>query len=268
MVKTIMKTRHAFVLFSMFAIVFLLIKSPIYAHPSDHVKEAYRALSAGDLEKAETNLQKARFLSPGDARIQYDLGIVLYRKRDYSGAAKQLEFASKSTENSLRNDALHNLGNSFYRCGEFAKAVKAYTGALEVEENDQTRYNLEQAQKRLKEENERQSQLSSQPDQNKKGEQKDKQDQQSGSSGDQQKNGQNQGKQNRSDGRQGDEAKDQSGKEGNQPQNSQGEKPQGDNPSKDKQASGSREFPQPSISSGTNDLNEEQQKERSDVAMK
>jgi len=135
---------------SLAAIVFPL---PVFAHHSTDVAEGLALLEKGRLEEAESCLQKARFADPADPRISYNLGIINFRKRDYSGAISYWNGAlQKAQDPKLRSDILHNIGNAAYRTGNYAYAVEAYKSSLEIEENQLTRYNLEQAQRKLKEE--------------------------------------------------------------------------------------------------------------------
>ncbi len=131
---------------------FTLIHCPTYAHPSFDVNNALKALDAGDLDTAESNLQKARFEEPDSYIINYDLGIVSYRKRDY---AKSIRFFAKASEVSKtvdeRFDSFYNMGNAAFKAYDFALAVDAYKNALSIKKNYQAEYNLEVAEKKLKE---------------------------------------------------------------------------------------------------------------------
>ncbi len=134
------------------------------AHPADDVAWAQAALAKGDLEAAEAALHRARFADPDDPRLLYNLGVVQYRKRNYLDAARSFaEAARAAPDPAARADALHNLGNAAYRAARFQEAIGAYQASLDLREDAMTRYNLEQARKRLQEEMERRAQT--QPDQ-------------------------------------------------------------------------------------------------------
>ncbi len=129
------------------------------AHPSEEVALARAGLGKGDLEAAEAALHRARFADPDDPRLVYNLGVVQYRKRNYLDAARSFgEAAQTTTDPTARADALHNLGNAAYRAARFQEAVGAYQASLEIREDALTRFNLEQAKKRLQEEMERRAQ--------------------------------------------------------------------------------------------------------------
>ncbi|HOY68152.1 MAG TPA: tetratricopeptide repeat protein [Candidatus Ozemobacteraceae bacterium] len=190
------------------------------ASVSGEVDAGLRALGAGRLEEAEAALQRARFAAPDDPRILYDLGIVAFHARRYDEAAGLFRRTASSTAAApkLVGDALHNLGNAAFHAGRFADAVDAYQAALAQREEPDTRYNLEQAQKRLAEAQAAES-ARQEPQQDQQGQQG-QQDQQSqqGKQGQQGQQDQ-QGKQDQQ-GQQG-----QQGQEGQQGgQNQQGEK--------------------------------------------
>ncbi|MBP7634165.1 tetratricopeptide repeat protein [Candidatus Ozemobacteraceae bacterium] len=115
--------------------------------------EGLSALRAGRLEDAAAALQRARFDDPAEPRISYDLGIVAYHARRFGEAAGEFErvASSPASPQELVADALHNLGNARFQAGEYLQAVDAYQAALARRDDPETKYNLEQAQKRLAE---------------------------------------------------------------------------------------------------------------------
>jgi Ca-activated chloride channel homolog len=133
----------------------LLVVSPSSAadeHPVWGNRRAAAHLEKGELDAAESALQKARFADPGNPRVSANLGTILYRKRDFVGAARAFERAAdRADDEKLRAGAYHNLGNAHFRSGSFSEAVAAYQRSLALLEDAQTRFNLEVAQKRLQE---------------------------------------------------------------------------------------------------------------------
>ncbi len=254
-------------------LIFLIaFSSPLWAHYSTEVDRGLNFLSEGRLEEAEAALQRARFDNPADPRISYNLGIISFRKRNYAGAATEWARALGNTEEpNFKSDVLHNIGNAAYRIGNFAKAVDSYKSSLEIREDPMTRHNLEQAQKKLQEEMDRQKKQENQQqkDQNKSGDQNDNQqnsDQKDnqGKSGDQNKDGkqksreqeQKSGDQNKSsDQKQGDQDK-----QGNQEKKDQEGKPTGNT------ASDTRQQIDPKTASDTA-MQEKQEQERQDLKM-
>lgn len=120
---------------------------------NEDVDAGLAALRVGRLEEAEAALRRAQFDAPTDPRIAYDLGIVAYHERRYDAAALEFESVASSTASSmgLAADALHNLGNARFQSGEYRQAIEAYQASLARREDPATQYNLEQAQKRLAE---------------------------------------------------------------------------------------------------------------------
>ncbi len=154
------------------------LAAPLTAHPAFNIRRGLDALQKGDLEAAETELQRARFAEPDNPVISYNLGVVSYRRRDYQKAASFfMASASTGKDVQMKFDSLYNLGNSAFKAGDYAAAVSAYSSSVEVKDDFQARYNLEVAQKKLQEQQDQQQQ---QDDQQK----KDDQQQQDGQQGD------------------------------------------------------------------------------------
>lgn len=162
------------------------------AHPAFNVGQALSALEKGDLEAAETELQKARFAMPDNPEIQYNLGVVSYRKRDYALAARQFALAAAGQASAEgRFCSLYNMGNAVFRMGDYAAAVSAYEGCLELKKDEQAEYNLKVAREKLQKQLEKQKNSEKQQQQPRT-DQDDKQPQQSGSEQSQKNDQQNQ----------------------------------------------------------------------------
>ena len=187
-------------------IALLSLPCPAFSHPAFDVKDSLKALESGDLDKAESLLHKARLEESDSYIVNYDLGIVSYRKRDY---AKSIRFFARASELSKspdqQFDALYNMGNAAFKSYDFAEAVNAYKNALAIKKDDfKADYNLKVAEKKLQEmlerqkkEQEQEQQRDQQNQQNQ--DQKDKQKQENKDSqnqkGNQDKNGQQQNQQ-------------------------------------------------------------------------
>ncbi|MFZ2958785.1 MAG: tetratricopeptide repeat protein [Candidatus Ozemobacteraceae bacterium] len=216
-----MKKHLLFVIVGAF---FVMHAGTVFGHVSTDVEQGIRALSQGELEQAEAALQRARLQEPEDSRIGYDLGIIQYRKRAYAAAAQHWERSLANAAPDLKMSILYNLGNARYRSGEWTQAVSAYQNALEMKEDPVTRYNLEQAQKKLREEQERQKQEQKEQggDQNQKKNGKDGKN----NSGDKKDGGQQQGDK-------GEQGKDQQGQQGQKQDQKPGEDGKSQEGSKD-----------------------------------
>ena len=139
--------------------IFFSLPAQGFRHYSSDVRNGLDLLELGRLEEAEAALQRARFKSPEDPKISYNLGNVLYRRRKYSEAIREFERAAtgKLDEN-LKADALHNIGNAHFRTGSYQDSMMAYTRSLEMREDPQTRFNLEQARKLIEQQMQQQDQ--------------------------------------------------------------------------------------------------------------
>jgi Ca-activated chloride channel family protein len=141
-------------------LLFMVSVVPVAAHPAFNVRRGLAALEGGNLEQAESELQRARFAEPGNPVVAYNLGVVSYRRRDYQKAAGffMQSAAIAGSDAQMKFDSLYNLGNTAFKAGDYAAAVSAYNGSLEVKEDAQARYNLEVASKKLQEQQQNQHQ--------------------------------------------------------------------------------------------------------------
>ena len=141
---------------------------------------------------------KIQAKDPDNSRLNYNLGIGLYRLGSYENAAFNFERSARETKSPiLKERALYNLGNAMFQKEEYETAIKAYETALKIDpEDEDAKHNLELAKKKLNEQNQNQqnqdqnkdNQDQQNKDQQKKDQNKDNQDQQKQ---DQQKKDQN-----------------------------------------------------------------------------
>ena len=116
--------------------------------------------------------------------LRYNLGDAYYKEKKYDEALKQYEQVQKSA---LRAKALHNMGNAYANTQKTDEAIAAYEEAMQLGDDEDTRFNLELLKKQ-KEEQEKQDQSQEDKDQDKEDQEK-KDDQQN--SEDEQKKDQN-----------------------------------------------------------------------------
>jgi tetratricopeptide (TPR) repeat protein len=90
----------------------------------------------------------------------------LYKQEKYKEAAEEFDKATKLTDDKEKLSSIyHNLGNSLYKAEDYGKSVDAYKNALKNNpKDDETRFNLALAQKKLQMQQQQQQQ---QNDQNK-----------------------------------------------------------------------------------------------------
>jgi len=101
------------------------------------LSEAKKAYERGDYAAAAEGYAEVR--GKNDA-ARYDYANALYRQKKYAEAAG---IYAKISEPSLRQKALHNLGNSLAMSGKTDDAIKAYEEALTLGDDEETRSNLE-----------------------------------------------------------------------------------------------------------------------------
>jgi Ca-activated chloride channel family protein len=136
---------------------------------------------------------------------RYDTGVTAYRSNDFAQASQLFENATSSTDRTLQQRALYNLGNADFRLGQsqpkqaqqlWQRALKSYESALAIDPNDgDAKFNHEFVKKKL-EELKQQQQQQQQQKQNQKNQQDQKQDQQNNQ---QQQDQQQQSQQNQQD---------------------------------------------------------------------
>ena len=102
---------------------------------------------------ASVAYKKALHKSPNYKKNSFNLGNALYKDKNYSEAATQFEHAANiSKDKNTKAKSFHNLGDSYMGMKQYQKAVDAYKKSLSLNpKDDETRYNLAVAQKKIKE---------------------------------------------------------------------------------------------------------------------
>jgi Ca-activated chloride channel homolog len=136
----------------------------------------------GQTEPALSEYQKAQAAIPEAPQLHYDIGNVLYRQENWSGAAEAYEHALGVAGPDLSARAAYNLGNALFHDEKYDDAVKAYTRALKGAPQDaDAKHNLEMALRALEQKKQQQKQNKS--DQQKQDQKQDQQQQQPSGSG-------------------------------------------------------------------------------------
>lgn len=151
-----------------------------------HVGEGNRVYGKGRYTDAEVEYKKALEKNPKSKEAQFNLGNSYYKQQRFDEAMREYSNTGaimKSPDE--RAVAYYNLGNSFYSSNKFQEAIDAYRRSLKLNPNDDdTRYNLQMAREKLK-----------QQEQQKQQKQDQKQDQQQDQKKDQQQQNQQQNQQ-------------------------------------------------------------------------
>jgi len=168
-----------------------------------YIRQGVRAYNDNKYDKAEVDFRKAEELVPDSPVARFNTGTALYGQEKYKESFEQFtDLAQQETDPKNAAAIWHNAGNALLQKKEYAKSIEAYKNSLRLNPADQdTRYNLAYAQKKLLEQQQQQQQQQDKQDQNKNKE-------------DQQNNKQNQDQQ---DDKQ-DDQKDQSSKQDQQEQ--------------------------------------------------
>jgi tetratricopeptide (TPR) repeat protein len=98
----------------------------------------------GNLEAAIKTFEKLAEKEPDNARYLYELGTAYLMDKKYDKAAEYLSKAAAGEDTDIKEKALYNLGNAFFRNNKFSEALNSYKNALKLNsENKEARENLE-----------------------------------------------------------------------------------------------------------------------------
>jgi Ca-activated chloride channel family protein len=92
----------------------------------------------------------------------------LYKKENYEEAIKEYNKATYSKDIQLQSKSYYNIGNCLYRLNKLPEAIQFYKKALELNPDDEdSKYNIEFVQKKIKENLSKQPQQQQQQQQQK-----------------------------------------------------------------------------------------------------
>ena len=138
----------------------------------DSLKVARTAYKNKEYDKANRYYRSAQNLAPKNVDLSEEIAQSTYRSRDFDNAEKVYQqAASEKKEKTEKSKMQHNLGNTRMKKKDYSGAIEAYKDALRNNPNDQeTQYNLSEAirQKKQEEEkkNKQQNQKGNNPSQN------------------------------------------------------------------------------------------------------
>ncbi len=141
--------------------------------------DPYTAYDSGAFSQALEGFTDVQVERPDDADVLFNLGSVHYQMRNYPEAEKAFSAAALSADETLRQQALYNLGNTAFRQGKLQDAVELYKAVLEIDPDDaDAKFNLEfvrdEIRRRIEEQEQRQQEQQQQDQQE--GEQDQEQD--------------------------------------------------------------------------------------------
>lgn len=130
-----------------------LTPAKAFVHPSI-IKGDLKLQSSNYTEAKEAYLDALKD-NPRNPRLNYNLGISLYKEKNYSSAEKlfRKSISLNQKNDGLKEKAFYNLGNSFFKQKNYRKAINAYKAALKINPKDRnTIFNLKLAEKLLEDE--------------------------------------------------------------------------------------------------------------------
>jgi Ca-activated chloride channel family protein len=130
---TARKTAATFFVLSM-----ILVITPETQAASVHanLKTGQEAFTQGDYETALKHFIDAQLDNPDNPKIAYNIGNTYYKLGDYEAAFKSYESALKSEDAQIRLKALYNTGNTHFRQEKYKEALASYEKALELDKDD------------------------------------------------------------------------------------------------------------------------------------
>jgi len=155
-----------------FTIIIFLICSASAGFSQNEVKLIRKGNSQfkkGDFKEAEINYRKSLELNNNSIKGEFNLGDALYSQKNYDESAQVFDrIREKITDNGQKSDVYHNLGNSLLESDKYKESIEAYKHALRNNPNDMdTKYNLEYAKQKLKEEEDKKQDQQDNKDQDK-----------------------------------------------------------------------------------------------------
>ncbi len=125
---------------------------------NNFIAEAQDALSENDFASAEASYRKAIAKDPSNTSAKYNMGNLYYTKEKSLNAEERLKQAAEiAATKAEKHRIYHNLGNSYMQQKNYQGAVDAFKNALRNDPTDEeTRYNLALAKKKLEKEQQNQ----------------------------------------------------------------------------------------------------------------
>jgi Ca-activated chloride channel family protein len=159
-------------------IVFLLLCFSAFGQDwRDSLSIAREAYKKADYSKALKYYESAQKKAPDNIDLSDEMAQSAYKAREFEKAEKIYQQNSSSKKsNTQKADSYHNLGNSRMKKKDYQGAIDAYKESLRLNPNDDnTRYNLSEAIRQLKNEQKKDQNQNNQDKQNQDKQNQDKQ---------------------------------------------------------------------------------------------
>ncbi|MEJ2055869.1 MAG: tetratricopeptide repeat protein, partial [Calditrichaceae bacterium] len=123
------------------------------------VNEGNQNFKAEKYEEALSKYQDALLDEPVNEKIIFNKGDALYKLKKYDEAIEEFQKVVGSEDLNLSAKALHNIGNAYFKQDKLKECIDAYERSLELNPDDyDTKFNLELARAKLKEQAKKQPQ--------------------------------------------------------------------------------------------------------------
>ena len=141
-------------------IIGMLLSIPLSAQPGrGKVKEGNKLYKEQKFDAAQNKYQDALLEDPNSPLIQFNVGDVIYKKKDYQKAMESLQKTLKTNDAALQSITHYNIGNTLYRMNKLPESILEYQQALKLNPNDQdAKYNLEYVRNKIKQNSQPQQQ--------------------------------------------------------------------------------------------------------------
>jgi Ca-activated chloride channel family protein len=147
--------------------------APLHAGP---LHEGYQAYQKGEYPQALRKFIDGQLKDPDNPDILYNIGNAYYKNGNYEAAAENYSQALSKAPPDLKARLLYNLGNSAYRQGNLKDAAKNYEAALKLAPDDsQAKENLAFVKQRMQQQKQQQEKQEPDQKQNKQQDQEQKQ---------------------------------------------------------------------------------------------
>ncbi|MBF0120356.1 MAG: VWA domain-containing protein [Desulfobacterales bacterium] len=145
-----------------------------------NMKKGIEAYEKGDYNSALKYMIDAQLEEPDNPEIYYNLGNTYYKLGDFESAFKNYQGALNKGDDKMKEKILYNQGNTLYKKGDLKEAIENYEKALKIDPNDkEAKENLEFAKKMLeKQQKEKQEQDNNKDKEDKKEKEDKKQEEQ------------------------------------------------------------------------------------------
>ena len=189
----------------------------------ERTQRGSQSLAAKDFSQAAASMDTAMRLAPDDATAKFNAGTARLPIAPEEGRQLLEAAGEQAQDRELKSLAHYNAGSSLLEAGEFQPAIDSFKKALRQNpEFEDAKFNLELAQKRLKEQQEQDQQSQDQQNQDQNQDQE-QQDQNQDQNQDQQNQDQNQDQQDQQEQDQDQEQQEQNQDQQNQDQQDQQE---------------------------------------------